>query len=206
MAGNGDRLRVAAWQMPIGATAAGEVLPALREQIRRCERADVSVLCCPEAAVGGLADDAPEPARIAIAADHVDATFAAIASGRVTTIVGFTELHDDGRLYNAAAVVRRGAATGIYRKVHPAINRSVYAPGRELPVFGAGNLTFGVVICYDSTFAEPARVMAGKGAAMLFVPTNNSLPAARQADRLVEEARACDVARAAWSRGSSTPR
>jgi len=60
----------------------------------------------------------------------------------------------------------------------------------------AGNLTFGVVICYDSSFAEPARVMAGKGATVLFVPTNNSLPMARKADRLVEEARACDLARA----------
>jgi len=126
-------MRIAAWQMPIDATAPGQVLPALREQIRRCERAGVSVLCCPEAAIGGLADDAPEPAAIAIAAGNVDATFAAIASERVTAIVGFTELQGDRRLYNAAAVVRKNTATGIYRKVHPAINRSVYVPGRELP-------------------------------------------------------------------------
>jgi predicted amidohydrolase len=189
-------MKVAAWQMPIEATTAVEALAALREQVRRCESAGVSVLCCPEAAIGGLADDAPEPAGIAIAAADVDAAFAPIASGRVTVIVGFTELGRDGRLYNAAAVVRHGAVAGIYRKVHPAINRSIYAAGREFPVFGAGGLTFGIVICYDSTFVEPARAMARQGATVLFVPTNNGLPAARRFAGLVEEARACDIARA----------
>jgi predicted amidohydrolase len=191
-----DRVKVAAWQMPIAATAAADVLDALREQVRRCENAGVSMLCCPEAAIGGLADDAPEPAGIAIAAADVDAALAPLASKRVTLIVGFTELGRDGRLYNAAAAVRRGAVTGIYRKVHPAINRSVYAPGREFPVFDAGGLTFGIVICYDSTFAGPARAMALQGATVLFVPTNNALPAARKFVGLVEEARACDIARA----------
>lgn len=196
MSDNVDRVKIAAWQMPIGATGADEALFALREQVCRCERAGVSVLCCPEAAIGGLADDAPEPGGIAIATADVDATFAPIASDRVTVIVGFTELRSDGRLYNAAAVARQGAVTGIYRKVYPAINRSVYAPGQELPVFGADDLTFGIVICNDSNYLEPARVMALKGATVLFVPTNNSLPAARVSDGLAAEARACDIARA----------
>jgi predicted amidohydrolase len=189
-------VKVAAWQMPIGATAVDIALVALREQVRHCEDAGVTVLCCPEGAIGGLADDVPEPADIAIATGDVDATFASIASDRVTVIVGFTELHSDGRLYNAAAVVRKGAVTGIYRKVYPAIHRSVYEPGRALPVFAADDLTFGIVICNDSNYLEPARVMARKGVTVLFVPTNNSLPAARRSDGMTDEARACDIARA----------
>jgi 5-aminopentanamidase len=188
-------VKVAAWQMPIGATAPDQALAALREQVRRCEQAGISVLCCREAAIGGLADDAPEPGDIAIATADVDATFAPIASERVTVIVGFTERRD-GRLYNAAAIVRHGAGTGIYRKVYPAINRSVYSPGHELPVFRSDDLTFGVVICNDSNYLEPARVMAVKGATVLFVPSNNGLPAARISERLAEQARACDIARA----------
>lgn len=189
-------MKIAAWQMPIGATAASEALAALSVQIRRCEKAGVSVLCCPEAAVGGLADYSHDPDAAAIATADVDATFAPIASATVTTIVGFTERGRDGHVYNAAAVVRRGSVSGIYRKVYPAINRSVYEPGRELPVFHAGDLTFGIVICNDSNYFEPARVMAAKGAAVLFVPTNNSLPLARSRQGLVDEARACDIARA----------
>ena len=154
------------------------------------------MLCCPEAAIGGLADDAAEPSGIAIATADVDTTFAHIASERLTVIVGFTERHSDGRLYNAAAVLRQGGSTGIYRKVHPAINRSVYEPGRDLPVFRAAGLTFGVVICNDSNYLEPARVMAAKGATALFVPTNNALPVARAHYGLADDARACDIARA----------
>lgn len=189
-------MKIAAWQMPIGATATSAALAALSVQLRSCEKAGVSVLCCPEAAVGGLADYSHDPGAAAIATADVDATFAPIASATVTTIVGFTERGRDGHLYNAAAVVRRGSVSGIYRKVYPAINRSVYEPGRELPVFYADDLTFGIVICNDSNYFEPARVMAVKGAAALFVPTNNSLPLARSRQGLVNEARACDIARA----------
>lgn len=154
------------------------------------------MLCCPEAAIGGLADYAAELDGMAIATADVDATFAPIASERVTAIVGFTERGYDGWLDNAAAVVRRGAVAGIYRKVYPAIHRSVYEPGRDLPVFQADDLTFGIVICNDSNYIEPARVMAAKGATALFVPTNNSLPLDRALEGLVDDARACDVARA----------
>lgn len=189
-------MKIAAWQMPIEAMAADRALAALRAQVQRCEEAGVSVLCCPEAAVGGLADYAAEPWGLAIAAADVGAMFAPIASQRITVIVGFTELGRDGCLYNAAAVLRHGAVAGIYRKVYPAINRSVYEPGRELPVFQADGLTFGVVICNDSNYLEPARVMAAKGATVLFVPSNNSLPLDRVYDGLADEAHACDVARA----------
>ena len=189
-------VKIAAWQMPIGATGTDDALAALRVQVRRCEEAGVSVLCCPEAAIGGLADYAAEPEGLAIATAAVGATFAPVAGNRVTTIVGFTERGDDGGLYNAAAVIRRGVVAGIYRKVYPAINRSVYAPGCDLPVFQVDGLTFGIVICNDSNYLEPARVIAAKGATVLFVPTNNWLPPDRSYEGLADEARACDVARA----------
>lgn len=86
--------------------------------------------------------------------------------------------------------------TGIYRKLHPAIRRSVYAAGAETPVFAADGLTFGIVICNDSNFAEPARRMAALGAAVLFVPTSNALAPPHHPGRIADEARAVDVARA----------
>jgi predicted amidohydrolase len=45
-----------------------------------------------------------------------------------------------------------------------------------MPVFQVGRLTFGIVICNDSNYPEPARVMASQGATALFIPTNNCLP------------------------------
>jgi 5-aminopentanamidase len=63
-----------------------------------------------------------------------------------------------------------------------------------------GELTFGIVICYDSTFSEPARAMAAQGAKALLIPTNNGLPNNRDYPTLVQEARASDIARAVENR------
>ena len=176
-----------------------DVLALVREQVRHCEAIGVEILCCPEGVLGGLADYCADPRAIAIAVDdgQLSDVLAPLASDTVATIVGFTEVDRAGRLYNAAAVFNRGSVVGIYRKMHPAINRSVYEPGRETPVFTVGALTFGIITCLDSTFPEPAGVMASRGAAALFIPTNNGLPPMQASAEIVGEARRCDHALAA---------
>jgi 5-aminopentanamidase len=72
----------------------------------------------------------------------------------------------------------------------------VYQAGSETPVFTVGAVTFGVVICRDSTFPAPARAMAARGASLLLVPTNNGLPPGRAGPEIVAAARRDDVARA----------
>ena len=82
---------------------------------------------------------------------------------------------------------------GVYRKHHPAINRSVYRAGSTTPVFSAGGLTFGVIICLDSQFAEPAAELVAFGAKALLVPTNNGLPPGKGGPGLIADSRACDA-------------
>jgi predicted amidohydrolase len=192
-------LRVAAYQAPLlpsGSTAVA--IDLIRERVAWCESEGVEILCCPEGVLGGLADYAPRPAAIAINAEggRLDAVLAPLASDRVTAIVGFTESDRHGRLYNSAAILCKGAVVGVYRKLHPAINTSVYQAGDRMPVFTVGDLTFGIVICLDSTYDEPARIMAAQGAAALFVPTNTGMPPAKGGPELIAEARNGDVARA----------
>jgi predicted amidohydrolase len=55
-----------------------------------------------------------------------------------------------------------------------------------------GELTFGIVICNDSNFPEHARQMAAKGAAVLFVTSNNGLPEYKAERENVAEARRVD--------------
>ena len=191
-------MKVAAFQAPLLADCSiHNALCLIREQLDACESAGVEVLCCPEAILGGLADYAPRPNEIAIdvARGHLGAVLAPIISETVTTILGFTEL-DCGRLYNSAAVFHRGSVTGIYRKRHPAINRSVYDAGEAAPVFTIDTFTFGILICRDSTDPELARTMASRGATALFVPSNNGLPPGRASKELVTETRNVDIKRA----------
>ena len=172
-------------------------LGLIRQQVDWCEAHEVSMLCCPEAIVGGLADHTPQPDEIAIERGELSALFAPLASNTVTTIVGFTE-RADGRYYNCAAVFCRGEVTGFYRKRHPAIRRSIYAAGQESPVFCVGDLVFGILICNDSNYPHLARDLAARGAKVLFVPTNNALPPDRA--NVLDDARRVDAALAADNR------
>lgn len=191
-------MKVAAYQTPLRATSLMEVIDLIREQVNRCESEGVEILCCPEGVLGGLADYATQPADIAIdvGAGQLQALLAPLASDRVATILGFTEIDQDGRFYNSAAVFQRGLVVGIYRKLYPAINKSVYDAGDKMPVFTVGGLTFGIIICNDSNYYEPARIMSSQGSAALFVPTNTGLPSTKAGPELVAEARNCDIARA----------
>jgi predicted amidohydrolase len=154
--------------------------------------------------LGGLADYVRRPAEIAIDVEsgQLQSILEPLASNKVTTILGFTETDRTGRLYNSAAVFHKGSILGIYRKLHTAINKSIYVPGNKMPIFTVGDLTFGIVICLDSTYDEPAKVMVSQGASALFIPSNNSLPPAKGGPELVSISRKTDIARAAQNQVS----
>jgi predicted amidohydrolase len=193
------RVKVAAYQAPLLASGSGDTaVDLIRDRVLACESDGVEILCCPEGVLGGLADDARRPRDIAVAVEGgaLDAVLAPLASDTVTTIVGFTEIDRRGRLLSSAAVWHKGSVAGIYRKRHPAINHSVYDAGDTLPVFTIGGLTFGILICRDSNDPIAARDLAARGAAALFIPTNNGLPHDRAHAEVAAEARRVDCARA----------
>lgn len=191
-------MRVAAYQAPLLRTGSIEAIELIRQRVDWCQAEGVEILCCPEAILGGLADYAPRPFEIAIDVEsgQLNAVLGPLTSNRVTTILGFTEI-SEGQLYNSAAVFQRGTVVGGYRKLYPAIRRSVYA-GERFPVFRIGGLIFGTIICNDSNHRGPARIMASQGATMLFVPTNNGLPLEKA--NVVAEARDADIALAIENR------
>lgn len=190
-------MRVAAYQAPLDACYNGGALSLIREQLTRCEANGVDVLCCPEGALGGLADYVDDASLIAIdVRNDLPGIAATLASETVAVIVGFTEKAGDGQLYNSAAVMHRGDVVGFYRKLHPAINKSVYSAGSDASVFTVGDLTFGILICRDSTFSDAAHAMVSRGARMLFVPTNCGMPESRGGRALIDAALETDVARA----------
>ena len=124
-------MKIAAYQAPLLGSGSMHVLGLIERQVRLCETEGITVLCCPEAILGGLADYGDNPNMFAIRSDNgqLDSVLAPLASNTVTSIIGFSELASDGTLYNAAAIFERGRVLGLYRKIHPAIRRSVYAAG-----------------------------------------------------------------------------
>jgi 5-aminopentanamidase len=169
-------VRIAAYQAPLLPGGSMAALEVIRERVRWCEAKGVDILLCPEGVLGGLADDVAQPSEIAIDVGNGDLArvLQPLSSATVTTIVGFSEA-SGGALYNSAAIYSRGAVTGVYRKRHPARRASVYAAGTESPVFEAGGLRFGVMICNDTNHADLAADMVARGARLLLVPSNNAL-------------------------------
>ena len=170
-------MKLAAWQAPLLPRGSMVAIGLARERIAWCEAEGVCILLCPEALLGGLADDAECPTEAAIGVENgeLETLLAPLASNIVTTIIGFTEITSAGKLHNSAAIHHRGTLLGVYRKRHPAIRRSVYSPGEGAPVFTIDGLTFGIMICNDTNHPELARALIASGAQALFVPSNNAL-------------------------------
>ena len=87
----------------------------------------------------------------------------------VTFIVGFNELRGD-KLYNTALIAEQGKYLGRYSK---AFCMDYFTPGRDFPVFEKKGIKYGVIICADGGYIEPSRILALKGAQIIFAPHYN---------------------------------
>lgn len=169
-----QRVKVAAYQGPYLPFGSMDAVELIREQLTQCEHTDVDLMCCPEAILGGLAHEADgqSPHDVAVSVKELRRLVAPLTSSPVATVVGFTERADDGQLYNSAAFLADGAVQVVYRKVYPGY-RTVISAGTELPVIAFRGTVFGIMICNDLWYAEPARILASKGASVILVPTNS---------------------------------
>ena len=95
----------------------------------------------------------------------------------VVLICPIFEVEEDS-YYNSAVVIDAGGEIlGSYRKVHvPQIplweERYYFSPGNHgFPVFETKFAPIGIQICWDNFFPEGSRILALKGAKVLFSPT-----------------------------------
>ena len=89
---------------------------------------------------------------------------------QVYVIAGIAEKSNQGTLFDSAVTFdRKGKLLGTYRKTHIYTpTESIFKPGNELPIFQTDFGRIGILICYDLEFPEPARVLALKGAEIIF--------------------------------------
>ena len=80
---------------------------------------------------------------------------------------------DGDFVFNTAVLFdRKGNLVGKYRKVHPYWPEEVAgcSPGDDLQVYRTDFGTVGIIVCYDSWFAETSRLLGLKGAEIILFP------------------------------------
>ncbi len=88
-------------------------------------------------------------------------------------------VHEDGLaegkpiVYNSVMLIdREGQLAGTYSKNHAFDTEQKYfALGDDMPVFDTDFGTIGIMICFDMGLPETARILALKGAEIIFVPS-----------------------------------
>ena len=150
---------------------------AAERMIRQAAQGGAQIVMTPEVVLSGfvggpaereLAEPIPGPATEA---------FGALAKElEIYVLAGLSEMRD-GYVYNAmAALDRSGALMGVMRKVH--INKyetpGGWRNGSEFPVWqfktATGEMTAGIMICYDREAPESARLLMLQGADVIFNP------------------------------------
>jgi predicted amidohydrolase len=171
------KTRVASYQAPYLPFGSFDAVELIRSQVDVCEDVGVEVLCCPESIVGGLAyeRDGQSPAETALSRAELDGVLFPTLTSPVGMIIGFTERDPSGAIYNSAAIIHAGKVEAVYRKVYPGYDTIIQA-GTDLTVHTISRAPFGVNICNDLWYVEPARILAAAGAAVLFVPQNGGWP------------------------------
>ena len=151
-------------------------LKRVEEGLARAEAERVEIVSFPECFLAGYPDTEEEARRGAFAVDSPQLAKVLDLTSRFdpTLIVGFNELRG-ADLYNTVLVAHRGHLLGIYSKC--AAYQKFHKQGREFPVFERGDVKFGVIICADGGYIEPARILALKGARIVFAPHFNSIGA-----------------------------
>lgn len=161
--------------------------------IDEARRGGASLVVTPELSLSGY-----PPEDLVLRPAFLDACareLAALASRvrGVTAVVGFPEFRD-GLRHNAAAVIRDGAITHVYRKAelpnYTVFDEQRYfAPDGTPCVFDVDGVPSAVIICEDIWFPASAARAKAAGAELIVVPNGSPYHTRQQALRL-EQVRA----------------
>jgi len=170
----GELVKVAAVQIEPRLYEEDRILKKVCDLLKSAAAEEASLVVFPELALSGLmratSETVPGPSTEVLVAKAKEYGF--------YVVVGLLERCKE-KFYNTAVLIGPDGIVGKYRKIHPwypSEDEIPVEPGDlGYPVFTTNIGKIGMMICYDSWFPEPARVLALKGAEIIAVPTYTGL-------------------------------
>jgi predicted amidohydrolase len=140
----------------------------------RAETEGASLLCFPEGFLQGhLTEEGPARRNaLDLPSPALEALLNRLPKTGPMIVMGLIEV-EEGRLFNTAIVLDRGAVIGRYRKAHLLGGEQIFDAGSDSQVFEIAGLRFGINICYDTNFPQAARKVADLGTSLIVCPANN---------------------------------
>lgn len=135
----------------------------------------IDFLCLPEGSLTGYfaQGDLARKNSLSVKGDDFQQWLGVFRNSSATVIVGFNE-RDGDQIFDSAAIIENGTLLGVQRKHY--LYHNYFASGTSFSPFRSKGITFGVVICLDTCYFEPARILALQGATILFSPMCNKVP------------------------------
>ncbi|RZT17557.1 putative amidohydrolase [Kribbella sp. VKM Ac-2569] len=155
-----------------------ENLDTATQLIKQTDADGVDLLVLPE---GVLARFIEERERIREYAQPLDGPFVtgllkATEGLQLTVVVGIHEKSANDKPYNTLVVLKDGAITGLYRKLHlydafSQLESDNVTPADVVPeLIDVNGFKVGLMTCYDVRFPELSRLLALDGADVLVLP------------------------------------
>ena len=152
------------------------------EQVRQAAKGGAHIVCLQELFSGQYfcQQETFEPFQQAepVPGPLTDRLSSLAAETKVVLIASVFEKRTQGLYHNTTVVFdAKGRLLGKYRKMHipddPGYYEKFYFTPGDLgyPVFETGIASIGVLVCWDQWFPEAARILALKGAQIIFCPT-----------------------------------
>ena len=149
------------------------------ETFDQAHAAGADFLLMPETWLSGYGEkEVIEQCAMTLDDPRVKRLVAHTAGHDLVFMVGMSE-RDGDQILNTELVIHDGRILGTYRKTMLTggdYRQMGFGTDFRLPVWQAKGITFGVIICADSSYIEVAQTLWWKGAQIIFSPHYNYIP------------------------------
>lgn len=166
-------MKIAVYQGPVVFGDAEANLRTVEQTLTEAESRGVEILAMPESFLHGFFSEqrfSLQEHTIDLQGPAFEQILQRFKRFTCTLLLGVNERRGD-QVWNTVVVLEQGRLVGTYSKTYAYL--SFETRGDQFPVFERRGIKFGINICADTSYIEPARILAMQGAQIIFTPHFN---------------------------------